>query len=92
MKVSVIVTTYNWPEALIAVLASLFEQRDECDEVIVGDDGSTEETAQLLNSWAMKWPAVKHAWQPDQGFRAGRVRNLAAKQATGDLLVFLDWD
>ena len=45
MKVSVIVTTYNWPEALTAVLASLFEQRDECDEVIVGDDGSTEETA-----------------------------------------------
>lgn len=92
MKVSVIVTTYNWPEALTAVLASLFEQRDKCDEVIVGDDGSTEETAHLLSSWAMKWPAVKHAWQPDQGFRAGRVRNLAAKQATGDLLVFLDGD
>ena len=39
--ISVIVTTYNWPEALERCLHSLFAQHDPAFEIIIADDGST---------------------------------------------------
>lgn len=47
-KVSVIVSTYNWPEALEMVLQSLIDQKDRNFEVIVADDGSGPETANTI--------------------------------------------
>lgn len=93
MKVSVVVTTYNWPAALDRVLDSLNRQTWKDFEVIVADDGSRGETAQLVAEWAKKarYP-LQHAWQEDKGFRAGLVRNLGASKATGELLLFIDGD
>lgn len=93
MKVSVVVTTYNWPAALDRVLESLAGQRFRDFEVIVADDGSGEETAGLVAEWTRRaaFP-LQHAWQEDRGFRAARVRNLGASRASGDYLVFIDGD
>ena len=92
MELSIIITTYNWPEALNAVLSSLQQQLDDDIEIIIADDGSTKETEYLINYWKKKLPHLIQAWQPDNGFRAARARNLAASKASGNWLIFLDGD
>lgn len=93
MLISVIVTTYNRPDALRAVLAGLCAQVDRGFEVLVADDGSRDDTRQLVESLADGAPiSVRHLWQEDRGFRAGAARNRAAAVATGDYLLFLDGD
>ena len=91
MKVSVIVSTYNRPAALERVLDGLAAQARPPFEVIVADDGSGPPTAALLAGRHDPFP-VHHAWQPDDGFRLARVRNLAALRSAGDWLHFLDGD
>ena len=93
MKASVIVTTYNRPDALAAVLQGLAAQSDRDFEVLVADDGSGPETAQVLQQQARAFPVpLVHVWQEDQGFRAGAARNRAVAQAQGEYLLFLDGD
>src|SRR5687768_10720841 len=72
--VSVIVTTYNRPDALAAVLRGLGRQTGPAFEVIVADDGSTQETADFLRreQSAVGFP-LRHVWQEDEGFRAARA-------------------
>ena len=90
---SVIVTTYNRPDALRAVLEGLRAQDHHSFEVIVADDGSQEQTRTLVEKAAPGFPVpLLHVWQEDLGFRAGAARNRAVEQARGDYLVFLDGD
>jgi glycosyltransferase involved in cell wall biosynthesis len=91
--ISVIVTTYQRPRALHQVLASLAGQQTAPFEVIVADDGSAEETAQLIQQWQARFPCpLLHIWQEDKGFRAAKARNRAAAASRGDYLIFLDGD
>lgn len=91
--VSVVVVTYEWPEALDVVLRALFEQDDPSFEVVVADDGSGPATADVVSRWQESvGERLRHVWQPDQGWRQGRNRNLGALAARGDYLVFLDGD
>jgi glycosyltransferase involved in cell wall biosynthesis len=91
--VCLIVTTYNRPDALRAVLAGLLAQDDRGFEVLVADDGSRDDTRALVDEMARTAPLpVRHVWQEDRGFRAGAARNRAAARANGEYLVFLDGD
>ncbi|MEW5838905.1 MAG: glycosyltransferase [Pseudomonadota bacterium] len=93
MKVSVIVTTYNRPDALDKVLAGLQAQSLPLQEVLLADDGSGAATVECAQRWAARLPfALHHVWHEDAGFRAAAIRNRAAAQASGDYLVFLDGD
>lgn len=93
MLVSLIVTTYNRPDALRAVLRGLMAQRDRGFEVLVADDGSRDDTRALVEQVAHQAPlTVEHVWQEDLGFRAGAARNRAAARANGEYLLFLDGD
>ena len=88
-----IVATYEWPEALDAVLFGLSEQSDPDFEVVVADDGSGPETAAVVARWASTFgDRLQHARQPDEGFRLARVKNLGAVAARGDYLVLTDGD
>ena len=90
---SLIITTYNWPEALALVLDSVADQVWRPDEVIIADDGSTEETKALIEDLKKRYPIpLHHVWQEDKGFRAARIRNKAALHATGEYLIFIDGD
>jgi glycosyltransferase involved in cell wall biosynthesis len=62
-------------------------------EIIVADDGSTDETRALVAHWQsrLQIPLV-HCWQPDDGYRLARIRNLALARATAHYLLFLDGD
>jgi glycosyltransferase involved in cell wall biosynthesis len=92
-SLAIIVATYEWPEALDVVLRALSEERDPAFEVVVADDGSGLETRTVVERWHETFgDRIKHVWQPDEGFRLARVRNLAALAASGDYLVFIDGD
>ena len=78
VPISIIVTTYNRPDALETVLRGLARQSDRDFEVVVADDGSTPDTAALLKSWQgrLQQP-LTHVWQEHRGFRAAEIRNRA---------------
>lgn len=93
MLISVVVTTYNRPDALRAVLDGLRAQTDRGFEAIVADDGSRDDTRALVDELRGSFGVqLEHAWQEDRGFRAGAARNRAAERAAGEYLVFLDGD
>ena len=91
--ISVIVTTYNWPEVLDACLQSLLAQDDKNFEVIVADDGSSQDTKALIERFMQqKMISIKHVFHEDHGFRAGTIRNKAVALSQGNYLIFLDGD
>ena len=78
MKIAVIVTTYNRPDALAATLDGFFAQDDRDFELLIADDGSRDDTRELIERCAARAPfALTHVWQEDRGFRAGAARNRA---------------
>ena len=95
IDVSVLVTTYRRPRHLALALESLALQRGAGGtmEVVVSDDGSGDETPQVVRSFAATAPfPLRFTTQPHDGFRLARVRNAAARLATGRYLLFLDGD
>jgi glycosyltransferase involved in cell wall biosynthesis len=93
VKVSVIVTTYNRPDALKKVIAALYCQTRPPDEILVADDGSGPKTREVLSEFQhRKDPTLSHVWQEDLGFRAALVRNKAILKSKGEYLILLDGD
>ncbi|WP_296944526.1 glycosyltransferase family 2 protein [uncultured Massilia sp.] len=91
--ISVVITTYNRPDALEAVVRACFMQNDKNFEIIIADDGSTANTRACVERLAAASPVpLRHVWQPDQGFRAAMARNRGTLAAHGDYIVFLDGD
>ena len=93
MRVSLIITTYNRPDALLLVLRSIEGQITLPYEVIIADDGSTNETKEVVTSFQEKSDIrVIHSWQEDSGFRAAKSRNKAIAKATGKYIILIDGD
>ena len=91
--ISVVITTYNRPDALEAVVEACFMQDDKNFEIIIADDGSTANTRESVAALAARSPLrLTHVWQPDEGFRAAMARNRGTLAATGDYIIFLDGD
>jgi glycosyltransferase involved in cell wall biosynthesis len=91
--ISVIISTYNSPGYLNRVLQGYCSQSRYPDELIVADDGSTEETAQVVTQYIRTAPfTVRHVWHEDQGFRLAEIRNRAIAVATAEYLIFSDGD
>ncbi len=91
MRITLLITTYERPDALGAVLRSVCRQTRPADQVIVADDGSGPKTKAVAESFADKLP-LRHEWLAHDGFRAGRMRNLGLAHATGEYVVFIDDD
>ena len=93
MLISVIVTTYNSVTPLVASLNSFARQTASDFEVVVADDGSTNETRDAILSLQPEMPfPLVHVRQENHGFRVARVRNLALNHASGEYIVFVDGD
>ena len=91
--ISIVLATYNWPKALKLCLESLAVQTDSDFEIIIADDGSTQNTGQLIAQMQATLPlSISHLWQEDQGFRKTKILNQAIAAAHGNYLVFLDGD
>jgi len=91
--ISVIVSTYNRPDALSACLRSLGRQTVKDFEIVVADDGSGPATRDAIGAWKPKLDVpLTHVWQEDRGFRLAEIRNRAIAASSGEYLVFLDGD
>jgi hypothetical protein len=93
LNTALIITTYNWPEALAAVLRSVIRQTRPPQELVIADDGSGPDTAEaaekVLGGSGLDWIHVR---QEDRGIRQARVKNLAVNNTVADYLVFVDHD
>jgi len=93
MKVSLIISTYNNPSSLKKVTASILEQIRLPDEIIIADDGSDEDTSEVVESFSeISSCPVHYVWREDKGFRLAKIRNEAIKQSSGDYIIVLDGD
>jgi len=92
-SVTLIITTYNWPETLKVTLKSVLNQVRLPEEIIVADDGSAADTGmvvqEVLGPSSLKW---RHVWHEDRGIRQSRIKNLAVSYSTGSYLIFIDQD
>ena len=87
MKFSIIIPVYNSAKTIKILLDSLYLNNPISKdwEVVVADDGSTDNTAQIVKIYP-----VKYFFQKNQG--AGSARNYGAQKAKGEWLIFLDSD
>ena len=87
MKTSVLIPAYNCERTIRATLDSVLGQTVAPGEVIVLDDGSTDETFSVVESYK---PSVSVLRQPNRGVAS--ARNLLCERASGDLVAFIDSD
>jgi len=93
VKASVIFTTYNHPKWLEKTLWGFAEQSEDDFEVIVADDGSGEETREIIEKFKSEYTLpVKHIWHEDNGFQKCRILNRAIVESESDYIIFTDGD
>lgn len=93
MTISLIISTYNRPEALAKVLSGVALQRRWPKEILIADDGSGKPTSSVIEQWKTQSRVpIQHVWHPDEGFRKTIILNKAIKAAQGEYVVFLDGD
>jgi glycosyltransferase involved in cell wall biosynthesis len=86
--VSAIITTYNYAQFITTAIESVLNQTRRPDEIVVVDDGSTDQTAGLVAGYAAQ--GVRYVLKENGG--AGSARNRGLRETTGDLVLFLDAD
>ena len=92
-RVSLVITTYNWPEALAAVFDTVATQSYIPHEVVVADDGSKDATRKMIEHYRRNFPCpIVHAWHEDNGYQVAKIRNKAVSMVTGDYVIFIDGD
>lgn len=90
---SLVIATYNWPEALEFCLSSILKQTILPSEMIIADDGSDERTTNLIANFALKAPfPVFHEWHEDKGFRKAIILNRAILRAIHSYIIQIDGD
>lgn len=90
---SLIIAVYDRPDFLEGIFVSLLNQSFGDFEIIVADDGSGPEIADVIaaNRDRFRHP-LQHIRHPDEGFRKTVIVNKAVTMAAGDYLVFIDGD
>ena len=93
LTVGILLSTYNWPEALESILLSILRQTLLPDEIMVADDGSGKETGAVISKYSriLNIP-IKYVWHEDRGFRKTTILNKAMKQAESDYIIQIDGD
>ena len=93
MLVSLLISTYNWKEALSLCLYSAFVQTVKPAEILIADDGSREDTRQLIDEMRANTDIpIVHVWHEDKGFRLSAIRNRSIEKAKGDYIIQIDGD
>lgn len=92
-SIGVVITTYNSPLWLSKVLTGYECQSFKSFRVIIADDGSTEETRQLIDRFKARGILkIDHVWHEDDGFRKCQILNKAIRETDCDYLIFTDGD
>jgi len=88
MRVSAVITAFNSEAFIAEAISSVLEQTRPVDEILVVDDGSTDHTRDIVESFSPK--GVRYTYQENRG--AGAARNRGIRETSGELLAFLDAD
>lgn len=92
-RIALVITTYERPDALAAVLDSVARQRVAPAEIVIADDGSGPATGEVIAAFkGVSHAPVREVRQEHLGFRVARLRNLAIAATTADYVVFIDGD
>jgi glycosyltransferase involved in cell wall biosynthesis len=91
MNISAIIPLYNGGKYIRAALDSVLRQDRPADEIIVVDDGSTDDGASDSSlKWPQVYPAIKLVSKPNGG--QSSARNFGVRHSKGDLIALLDQD
>jgi glycosyltransferase involved in cell wall biosynthesis len=92
-QVSLVIAVYNNATALQFIFAALGRQSFKKFEVIIADDGSGKEIADVVNEAKRIYPfRIKHLWQADKGWRKNAMLNYAIEESSTEYIVFIDGD
>jgi len=89
--IGVVISTYNNPVWLEKVLWGYCCQIRPADEIVIADDGSKQDTHELINRFRKTLP-IKHVWHEDNGFQKSRILNKAIIASESEYLIFTDQD
>lgn len=93
MFASVIFTTYNHPKWLEKTLWGFSAQSYQDFEIIIADDGSSDETREVIDRVKAEINIpIQHIWQADDGFQKCKILNKAILASSGEYLIFTDGD
>jgi len=93
LSTTLLISTYNWKEALELVLLSVLKQSHLPNEIIIADDGSTNDTKVLIDRFKQQFNIpIIHVWHEDVGFTKTVILNKALKKVTSDYIIQIDGD
>lgn len=93
VSISLVISTFNQPEALAKALTGVQLQTRPPDEILISDDGSGDPTRVLVETFSKASAVpIKHIWHPHDGFRKTTILNKTVVAATGHYLIFTDGD
>jgi glycosyltransferase involved in cell wall biosynthesis len=90
--ISVVISTYQRPDACERALRSVLSQTEQPLEVLVCDDGSSDDTEARMRDWERREERVRYLRAPVNSGTPATTRNLGIEHARGDLIAFLDDD
>jgi glycosyltransferase involved in cell wall biosynthesis len=90
MNISAIIPLYNGGKYIRGALDSVLRQDRPADEIIVVDDGSTDDGASIVAEMAASHPSIKLVSKPNGG--QSSARNFGVRHSKGDLIALLDQD
>lgn len=91
--IALVISTYNWVDALERVLDGVWQQTVLPDEIVIADDGSKADTRAFIEHISAAFPVpVRHIWHEDKGFRRTVILNKAIAAAKGDYIIEIDGD
>jgi len=85
--ISVVIPTYNYARYVTQAVDSVLAQTYPAGEIVVVDDGSTDNTRERLQPY---WARIHYVYQANQGLSA--ARNAGIRVARGDVIALLDSD
>jgi glycosyltransferase involved in cell wall biosynthesis len=93
MLITVIVITHNRAGFLPVAVRSLIRQRQDVNlDILIVDDGSTDETHLLCKELASKYGGLRYIWQENAGIAAARNTGLLGLLPETEVVTFLDSD
>lgn len=92
LTLSLCVCTRNRADELDGLLASVAEQSRLPDEVVIIDNGSTDDTSDIVRAFAARAGALPVRYVVDRSRTIGRLRNRAVSESAGDIICFTDDD
>lgn len=93
MTIALLISTYNYSEALDIIIDGISKQVHLPDEIIIAEDGKDPKTFKVVNSWKKKISSrFIHVTQKDLGFRKALVLNKAIQLSKSDYIIQIDGD